>query len=275
MPLAQMFSLLSGNISFFFAFGYFCARSSQVIKFLERKRQEGSLRNAHKLLATGYLMSGTAHDILNHLASIKGYAQVLLERAKEGSNESQMLKAIIDLELRSKEFLYRLARFSRGQAQKFESANLHGIIEDALSLTWPLVRYSKMDVQKMFGTDIPFIMANREQLQEVFVALILNALDAIPTQGTLTIKTAYLEKNNVVEIIFSDTGAGIKREDLNRIGEPFFTTKGPERGSGLGLATAYGIIARHNGKIGVESTPDKGTIFTIQLPIMQLSKASA
>lgn len=268
VPTAQLFSLLFGNVSFLFAFGYFTARSSRVVASLQRKRQEESLRNMHRLSATGYLVSGTAHDTLNYFSYIRGYTRVLLERQSEGSEESKILKTIESLGRKGSYLLTELASFSHKPEPEFKSIDIHQVIEDALGLAWPLIRYSNMTIEKIFMPDVPFIMANKNQLQEVFVVLVLNSLDAISKQGKLTIKTAYLKKSNMLEISFSDTGMGIKREDLKQIGEPFFTTKDPEKGRGLGLTTAYGIIGRHNGKIYVESIPGKGATFTIHLPVV-------
>ena len=99
--------------------------------------------------------------------------------------------------------------------------------------------------------------------------MILNAMDAISKEGTLSIETNYIDRSDIVEIIFSDTGIGIKKEDLKRIGEPFFTTKPQNEGFGLGLTTSYGIVGVHKGKIDVKSSVGKGTTFIIQLPVKQ------
>ena len=267
MSTSQMVSLLTANVSFLFAFGYFSANSSRVMQSLQRKRQEESLRNMHRSSTTGYLVSGTAHDIQNCLMGIRGYAKLLLTSAKEDNRNSGMLKDIVELEHRSSDLLSRLANFSHKPEQEFEHTDIHKTIEDALKLTSPLMRYSEITIKKIFGADVPVIMANKDQMQEVFVVFLLNSIDAMPQEGELTIKTTYLEKDHAVEIVFSDTGIGIKQEDLKRIGEPFFTTKDPEDGSGLGLSAAYGIIARHKGKIEVESTTGKGTTFTIHIPV--------
>jgi len=264
---AQMFSLLFGNVSFLFGFGYFSAHSSGVIKSLERKRQEASLRNAHKLLVTAHLIAGTAHDILGRLAGIRGYIQVLLTTANRSGEETEMLKAVEGLERQGTDLLNRLARFSQRPDNECEHADINIVIEDSLRLTWPLVRYSEMVIERSFGSDMPLIMANKAQLQEVFVVMILNAFDATSGKGKLSIKTIYFKKDGVVEITFSDTGRGIKETDLKRIGEPFFTTKEAGEGSGLGLPSAYGIIRLHDGKIDCKSTAGKGATFIITLPI--------
>ncbi len=266
MSASQMFSLLLGNVSFFFAFGYFCVRSSRVIKTLERTRHEESLRNIHKHVATGYLMGDTAHDVLNYLTSIRGYTTILSEKINKDDEVRQMIDAIERLDMQSADLLNRLAKFSRYSNKECALTDINRVIEDALGLTWPLVKYT-LTIKKDLEPHLPSLMAVKDQLQEVFVILILNALDAVPGKGTLSITTVYDKKEGNVVIKVSDTGKGIKREDLKKIGEPFFTTKGEGKGAGLGLATAYGIIERHNGTISVESTPGKGTTFTIKLPI--------
>lgn len=267
---AQMFSLLLGNVSLLFAFGYFSAHSSKVIKFLQKKRQEESLRNVHRLLATGHLLGGTAHDMMNCLCCIKDSTKILSETPNLSSEEKKMmLKTIKEQEQRATSMLLRLAGFSRKLEEGFEPIDIHKTIEDAIELVWPLARYANMIIEKTFGANIPPIIGDKVQIQEVVVAMILNSLDAIAKEGRLIIKTAYRKEGGIVEIGFSDTGRGIRKEHLKHIGEPFFTTKSPEGGSGLGLATAYGIIARHNGKIDVESAVGKGTTFTIKLPVTQ------
>ncbi|MFH1837682.1 MAG: ATP-binding protein [Candidatus Omnitrophota bacterium] len=269
VPTFQMISLLIANVSFLFAFGYFSANASTVIQTLQRKRQEVSLRNMHRFSTTGHLVGGTAHDIQNCLSIIKGYTKILKEDSKNGSGESEMLEGILEAERRCTDLLSRLASFSRKPQQEFEPTDVNKAIEDALKLTWPLMKYSKVTAEKIFASDIPVIMSDKNRLQEVFVVFILNSIDAVSREGKLTIKTNYLEENDVVEIVFSDTGIGIEPKDLKRIGEPFFTAREPGIGSGLGLTAAYGIIEKYNGKINVESTVNKGTTFTIQLPVTQ------
>lgn len=269
MPLPQVASLIITNVSFLFAFGYFSANSSRVMQFLQRKKQEESLRSTHKLLATGHLLAGTAHDMMNCLSCIKNCTNILETPNLHIEEEKTMLKIIKEQEQRATGMLSRLAGFSRKLEERFEPIDIHETIEDAIELAWPLTRYANMIIEKTFGENIPSIIGNKVQIQEAIVAMILNSLDAIAKEGRLIIKTEYRKENGIVEIGFSDTGRGIKKEHLKHIGEPFFTTKSPEGGSGLGLAATYGIIARHNGKIDVDSAVGKGTTFTIKLPVRQ------
>lgn len=268
----QVLGLLIGNVSFLFAFGYFSARSSGIIELLRRKRQEESLKNAHRLMATGHLIGETAHDLQGCLAGIRGSVQVLQSLGNRSDEEKKFLKSIEDFEQRGAGIIHRLAKFSQKPKKEFVPVSAHTVIEDALELTYPLVKYSKMAVEKKFEENIPLIVADKDQMQEVFVALILNSLDSVsakPAGGILTIKTEYLKDKELVEIIFTDTGIGIKQDDLKQIGQPFFSTKGPEEGSGLGLATAYSIVERYNGKINIKSKPGEGATFIIQLPVKE------
>jgi len=151
--------------------------------------------------------------------------------------------------------------------------DMHTVIESAIELTSPIVRYSKMTIEKSFASDMPLIIANSSEITEVLVALIFNALDATSKEGRLVIKTVYERGKETAAIIFSDTGVGMTPEDLKRLGELFFNTKAHDNRFGLGLATAYGIIDRHNGKLDADSTVGKGTTFTIHLPVYQAGQS--
>ena len=132
-----------------------------------------------------------------------------------------------------------------------------------------------MSVEKDFGQNIPPIISDKDQMQEVLVALILNSLDSVsskPKGGKLTIKTGYLKDKGLVEIILTDTGIGINQDDLKRLGEPFFSAKTSGKGAGLGLATAWGIVERYNGKINIQSNPGEGAEFIISLPVVEPEK---
>ena len=276
MPTPQMYSILLGNISFLFAFGYFSARSSDLTKLLERNKQEELLRHRHKFLAAGYLVAAIAHDITNYLITIRAYVKILSDKIEnppaagtpEKLSNAAVLKRIEESEQKSTALLDRLMHFSQEPKEKFKPIDVHVIIEDALGLTAPMMRMSDVKLEKLLASSVPLIMADKDQLQEVFVIFILNAIDAMPHKGRLTIKTAFIKATGTVEVSIADTGVGIKREYLDKLSEPFFTTKSPERGIGLGLTIAYGIVAHHRGKINVKSVPGTGTTFMVQLPII-------
>jgi len=269
----QMFSLLLGNVAFLFAFGYFSAHSSRVIKFLERKRQEESLKYTHKLLAAGYLLGTIAHDIVNHLASIRGYTKILLEKIGRGNpedgglNSAEVLKHMDKLESENIELLSKLSRFSQKHKEKHEPTDLNKTIEDALGLIQPLARMSNIIIAKNFEDNLPLVIADRNQMQEVLVTLLLDSLEAIPQKSKITIKTFYLEAANYVKLVLSYTGSGSKQDYLKRIAEPWFNADGLEEETGLGFSIAEEILVRQRGKIEIESSSGKGTTVIIQLPV--------
>ncbi len=194
---------------------------------------------------------------------------LLKEDSINSNDKSELLRIIIEDGDKGVALLRRLSRFSRNREPKFEPADINAIIEDAIGLTWPVVRYSKMTIEKIFDSDMPSIIAIKDQLQEVFVAMILNALDAIVEKGTLKIQTNYYKEENTIEILLSDTGVGIKSEYLNKIEDPFFTTKGQQKRLGIGLAISREIILKHKVSLKVKSVQGKGTAFTVRLPVKE------
>ena len=277
MSNAKMFSLLIGNISYLFAFGYFSAHSSKVIKLLEKKQRDESLRYAHKFSAIDHLISQTTHDILGPFSNVKACADILLKEEGLNSKEkSELLNIIIEDGNKGVAILRRLSMFSRKGRPEFERTDINAIIEDAINLTWPVVKYSKMSIEKVFSSDIPLIPLIKDQIQEVFVAMILNALDATIETGTLTIETKHNKEKNTIEIRLSDTGIGLKQEYLNQIEEPFFTTKEYRESLGIGLAISNEIIATHKGNMRFKSSVGGGgTTFIIHLPIEINSEISS
>ncbi len=271
LATAQMFSLLFANLAFLFAFGYFSAHSSKVIKFLERERQEEALKSTHKLLATGYLLGAVAHDIINHLASIRGYIKVLLEKIRisdfqdKGFNTTDALVAMERLESENIELLSRLLRFSRKQKEKPGPTDLNKDIEEALGLILPLAKAADVIIEKRLEEGLPLVMADKDQMQEVFVTLFLNSLEAMPKKGKIAVKTFYLKEDNSVKVVLSDTGSGIRQDYLKRITDPFFTPDSPQE-QGFSFKIAHEIVNRHKGKLDIESPPGKGTTITIRLP---------
>ncbi len=273
VPAAQMFGLLFGNTAFMFAFGYFSMHSSEIIRSLEKKRQEESLRYTHRLLAAGYLLEGITHDIVNHLAGVRGYAMLLLEQIgngtnkKEGMDSAKVLEKIKELESENIELLSKLSRFSRKHQENRAPTDLNRTIADAAELTAPLARMSNVAVNKIAGENLPLVMADRDQMQEVFVALLLNSIEATPKKGTVTIKTLCPAKSNYAETTVSYPGSGMGQDYLKKISEPFFTAKGLREEASLGFTIAREIVTRHNGTMDIESPPDKGTTVIIRLPV--------
>ncbi len=168
---------------------------------------------------------------------------------------------------RASEIVNSLLNFSRTKGTSFTQLDVNKIISETLLLLDHQLRSAGIRVESDMEPGLPFISGNSDKLQQVFLNLFLNAKDAMPEGGRLRIITRAV--NSHIEIEVSDTGIGIAPENLHRIYDPFFTTKGSGRGTGLGLAVSYGIIHEHAGKIDVESTPGMGTRFRLELPTLR------
>ena len=159
-----------------------------------------------------------------------------------------------------------LLNFSRtGGVTDFAEVDLHRVLDDTLQLLEPQLRQSRVELVREYAEDLPRVYANAGKLQQVFTNLLLNARDAIPDGGQIKLRTISHDPD-VLTVEIADTGIGIAPENVARIYDPFFTTKGVGRGTGLGLAVSYGIVQEHSGHIAVESAPGRGTTFRITLP---------
>ena len=168
-----------------------------------------------------------------------------------------------------------LLNFSRTSGTEFAEIDIHQVINDTLALLEHQFKTGKIKIEQENTQPMPFIFGNAGKLQQVFLNLFLNAKDAMPRGGTLRIST---RNGDAVHVIISDTGSGIAQEHIERIYDPFFTTKsaarnGERRGTGLGLSVTYGIIQEHAGKIRVESQPGEGTTFYLEFPMVRVRKA--
>jgi two-component system NtrC family sensor kinase len=241
----------------------------------EWREAQDRFAHAEKLAAIGQLAAGVMHEINNPLATIAACAESLTLRlddlrtdgVQSPKNGDEFLK-IIDNEVhRCKRIIDGLLDFSRPKAVTKSATDVNEVIEHTLFLVKHHARFEKMRVDTVLGEQLTRVSANREQLVQVFMALLINAVDAMDAQGTITIRTRRGPGTRdavIAEVI--DQGVGIARADASKIFEPFFTTKAPGRGTGLGLSICYGIIADHWGRIEVESAPGAGSTFRILLP---------
>jgi PAS domain S-box-containing protein len=234
----------------------------------EQKQERDRAARADKLRALGQLASGVAHDFNNSLAAILGRAQLILRRVKD-DDLIRSLGIIVTAAEDAAATVRRIQTFARKSvAAELELLDVGGLLRDAIEITrtrWQneaRAEGSNLDVT-LNANDGLFTLGNASELREVFVNLIVNAVDAMPQGGKLTICG---ERNGErLRLRFADTGIGMKEEVRERVFEPFYTTKGVH-GTGLGLAVSYGIIERHQGMISVESKPGQGTTFYIDLP---------
>lgn len=235
----------------------------------ERVELESQLSQADKLSSIGLLAAGVAHEVNTPLAVISSYTQMLAKQLQSDPQKSGMLEKITRQTFRASEIVNNLLNFSRTTGTEFADVDVNKVILDTLALLEHQFKTAKVQVHSDLMPGISAIQGHAGRLQQVFLNLFLNAKDAMPGGGTLSVATS---NGEVVSIRVSDTGSGIAPEHIQRIYDPFFTTKtspkeGQNRGSGLGLSVTYGIIQEHAGKIRVESAPGNGTTFALDFPL--------
>ncbi|HYN84838.1 MAG TPA: ATP-binding protein [Pyrinomonadaceae bacterium] len=231
-----------------------------------RVRLEEQLQQREKLSSIGLLAAGVAHEINTPLTGVSSYTQMLLGMLAETDPKHALLQKIRRQTDRATGIVNNLLNFSRtGGVTQFTEVDINRVLEDTLQLLEPQLRHGRIEVVREYGEDLPPAFGNAGQLQQVFTNLVLNARDAIPDGGSITLRT-WAGGPDVVTVEVEDTGIGIAPENVARIYDPFFTTKGVGRGTGLGLAVTYGIVQEHSGHISVESAPGRGTTFRITVP---------
>ncbi|HLE62151.1 MAG TPA: ATP-binding protein [Pyrinomonadaceae bacterium] len=231
-----------------------------------RIRLEEQLQQREKLSSIGLLAAGVAHEVNTPLTGVSSYSQLLLGMLSETDPKHALLQKIRNQADRATNIVNNLLNFSRtGSATEFTEVDISEVLDDTLQLLEPQLRRHQIEIVRAYVSESPRVFGNSGKLQQVFTNLLLNARDAIPDGGRITISTFSSDRDSVtVEI--TDTGIGIAAENVAKIYDPFYTTKGVGRGTGLGLAVTYGIVQEHSGHIGVQSQPGQGTIFRITLP---------
>ena len=229
----------------------------------ERKFLERQLRHADKLASIGRFASGIAHEVGNPLGSISAYAQILLMGGESETERREYLQAINSESKRIGELLKHLLDFSRPTADNIEWVDVNCVIDQALKLVSAQERFKTIQLTKQLDTPSPQVRIVSDQLKQVLINLFLNAADAMPDGGRLTVKSD--TDSQFVFISVTDTGTGIKPEDRERLFDPFFTTK-PE-GIGLGLVISARLVEKYGGVIEVHSDEEVGSTFTVLLPL--------
>ncbi len=237
----------------------------------DRTQLESQLSQAEKLSSIGLLAAGVAHEVNTPLAVISNYTQMLSKQVRDDARLSPLLDKITQQTFRASEIVNGLLNFSRTGSSEFRETNINTLIRETLTLVEHQFKASQIQLDTDLAADLPPILGNAGKLQQVFLNLFLNAKDAMQSGGSLQIRTLV---NGHVTIAITDTGSGIAPEHLQRIYDPFFTTKsapkeGQRRGTGLGLAVTYGIIQEHSGKIRVESEVGCGTTFYLEFPVLR------
>jgi signal transduction histidine kinase/putative methionine-R-sulfoxide reductase with GAF domain len=228
------------------------------------KKAEAQLIRSEKLAALGQLAAGIAHEIRNPLTSINILIHSLMENLPAKISYREDLKVIEEEILRINEIVDQFLRFARPAPPLFEKTDLLPIFEEIPQLLRPQIERGKITVKKEFES-LPLITVDKEQIKQVILNLLMNAIQAMPDGGELSITGRFSKDGYWMELAIQDSGLGIPPEDMDKLFNPFFSTK--EGGMGLGLSIAHRIIDQHHGKIEVESQSGNGTLFTISLPV--------
>lgn len=237
-----------------------------LIKDLREIRDlQEKVHRSERLASLGRLAAGVAHEIRNPLSSIKGFAQYFVKRFS-GHDEEQGYASVMVKEVdRLNRVITDLLDFAGPKEPRREPQSLETIAEQALKLLAPDLEARKVEVVKEYEPDLPAVPVDRDRISQVFINLLLNALESMETGGEIRISLRRCGPPPAVEISVADTGAGIPEDDLEKVFEPFFSRK--RKGTGLGLAIVHQIVESHRGDIKVESSPGKGTTFRMRLPL--------
>lgn len=240
----------------------------QLRDVTERRRLESSLIQAEKLAALGELAAGVAHEINNPITAVIANTQLLKREIEPGEESTESVELIEQAGKRAQKVVRALLDFARQEPQEFQTVDVNHTLEQALRLVGRQWERAQIRLEKDLAAELPPINGNSDHLQSVWLNLLINAQDALQSPACdVFVRSRQDGEQIVVEV--EDTGMGIQPKDMQRIFDPFFTTKGPGKGTGLGLATCYRIIEQHQGTMEVDSTPGKGSVFTVRLPILR------
>ncbi len=251
------------------SFGIFTDLREKLKMESELKEAQLHLLQSEKMASLGKLAAGVAHEINNPLGGILIFSKMLIEDLPSQDPCKEDLERICEEATRCKEIVKGLLEFARQTSYKMEPTDLNRALVQGISLLENQALFHNIGIIKELDPQLPPILANAGQLNQVFMNIILNAAEAMEGRGTFTISTRLGPEKETVIIEFADTGCGIKEEYLSRIFDPFFTTKEVGMGTGLGLSTSYGIVQKHHGRIWVKSKEGEGSTFTIELPVRE------
>ena len=230
----------------------------------ELQETQAQLIQSEKLASMGQLAAGVAHEVNNPLGTILLCSHMLLRPANPDQERMRALRMIIDEATRCRAIVSGLLNFARQGKLNLRDVQLNEVLKETVALVERQPVFGQVALEVNLDPGLPLIEADPNQLKDVFINIVVNAAEAMPGGGRLAIATRALGQDSV-EVSFADTGCGIPEENLNKIFQPFFTTKQIGQGTGLGLAIAYGIVKMHKGQIVVQSRLDVGTTFTVTL----------
>ncbi len=251
--LADTFNLMASALK---------KRDEQLKDFARKKIME-----SERLAIVGQLAADVAHEINNPLQGIVAYSHLLLEKMPSEDSKRESIQKIVTQANRCTEIIRGLLDFSRQRKPQKRSSDVNSILQECVSLVENQALFHNIQVTKDFKENLPRIVIDPSQMQQVFMNIIINAAEAMDGNGQLTLATRLEPVEECIEVEFTDTGHGISEDNSERIFDPFFTTKEVGHGTGLGLAISYGIVKEHKGTISVESEVGKGTTFVVRLPV--------
>ncbi len=234
---------------------------------MELRETQSQLIQSEKMSAIGRLSAGLAHEIRNPLNVIEGaryYLSNILSESEKSETVNEYLSYIKQEVERTNKLITNLLKFSKSEAPRFELIDINNTLDNTLTLLKKQLSDGAVRGIKDFDNNLPSILGDPNQLWQVFVNIIMNAIQAMPEGGDLIIKTSNNGDRSIC-VSFKDTGVGMDKEVLSKIFDPFFTKK--ESGTGLGLSISYSIVESHNGSIKVDSEEGVGTDFQIELPL--------
>jgi len=227
---------------------------------------QARVAQSERLASIGMLAAGVAHEINNPLGGILALTGLSVEDMREDDPNRENLEEVIRQTERCRDIVKGLLAFSRQSKSNIQLLDLNKVIEDTLFLVTKQALFFNINLVQNLAPDLPRVLADGSQCQQVFMNILMNAVQAMNERGTIAIATR-CGASNSVEVAISDTGQGIPADQIDKIFDPFFTTKASGKGTGLGLSIAYGIVTTHRGTISVRSEVGKGSTFTVRLPI--------
>lgn len=240
----------------------------------ERVQLEEQLQISEKMASVGMLAAGVAHEVNTPLTGISSFTQMLLDDTDPGDPKTRLLKKIETQTFRAAKIVNGLLNLARpGRSDATGPVDVNGVVHEVLALLEPQLAAGSVKVRRELAPAPVVVQGVEFKLQQVFLNLFLNARDAMPRGGWLTIRTRVERGKAVIDV--ADTGSGIPPHLLSRIYDPFFTTKAVGKGTGLGLSVIYGVVQEHHGVIECESEPDQGTRFTLTLPLAAVRERAA
>lgn len=238
------------------------------------KTTRAQLVQSEKLSGIGEFVAGVAHELNNPLTSVIGFAE-LLHQQDVDEKQKKFSKRIVQSAERCHKIVQNLLSFARQHTPERKQASLNTIVESVIDILQYELRTSNIEIKKELAPELPPLLADAHQLQQVFLNILNNARQAMEGRTNSWVRVATRRVGEKLEAIFQDNGPGISEENLNKIFNPFFTTKPVGKGTGLGLSLSYGIIQEHGGDIRVQSKLGEGTTFTISLPVSTEAQDSA